>query len=106
MLKHRIEISDRIFLQSDTEGHVYLMINDVLYEPRDIVPPQVYPSPVSQSPKAPQKKTDARSVVMNCVIYQYGPNHSHWPEIARSFVEGSKDQQQQSAEPEALQAPR
>lgn len=99
MLKHRIEISDRIFLQSDTEGHVYLMINDVLYEPRDIVSPKVYPN---LNAPVPQKKADARSVVMNCVIYQYGPNHLHWPEIARSFVEGPKAEEQAAPAPEAL----
>ncbi|MEO8006856.1 MAG: hypothetical protein ABI771_18205 [Betaproteobacteria bacterium] len=83
MLASRVRIGERIYLQSDSKGHVLLLIKDVLYEPDDVVPPAHYPE------MAQEKKHDARAVVTKCAIHEYGPNRARWPEIARSFVEAN-----------------
>lgn len=80
MLTYRIKLADGTFLQADKKGDVLLQIKDVLYEPQDIIPRTVFPVP-------PKEKQDARSFVMTCCIYEYGPNHSHWPELALAFVD-------------------
>ncbi|HVY05434.1 MAG TPA: hypothetical protein VHB46_05620 [Burkholderiales bacterium] len=80
MMAAKIRIGERVFLQADSKGHVFLLVNDVLYEPTDIVSPRQLPE------LKEQKKRDARTVAMKCVIYEYGPNQRHWPDIARSFV--------------------
>ena len=77
----RIKIGERIYLQSDSKGHVLLRIRDVLYEAGDVVPRSHYPE------MAHEKKHDARSVATKCVIHEYGPNRARWPDMARSFVE-------------------
>jgi hypothetical protein len=77
----RIKIGERIYLQSDSKGHVLLRIKDVLYEPDDVVPRSHYPE------MALEKNHDARAVVIKCVIHEYGPNRARWPDMARSFVE-------------------
>jgi hypothetical protein len=77
----RIKIGERIYLQSDSRGHVLLLIRDVLYEPGDVVPRSHYPE------MAQEKKHDARTVVTKCAIHEYGPNRARWPDVARLFVE-------------------
>lgn len=80
MLTYKIQLADESFLQADKKGDVLLLIKDVLYEPKDLVPREVFPEP-------PKEKRDARTYVLKCCVYAYGPNHSHWPELAKSFVE-------------------
>jgi hypothetical protein len=80
MFTYRLQLADGAVLQADKKGDVFLQLRDVLYEPKDIIPR-------SSLPKAVAAKQDARSYVLTCCIYEFGPNHSRWPELARSFVD-------------------
>lgn len=84
MISYRLALAEGASLQATKKGDVLLQIRDVLYEPRDVIPKAAIPeTPLMNSPG----KWDARSFVLQCCVYQYGPNHSHWPDLARSFVD-------------------
>lgn len=86
MLTYRIQLADGTYLQADKQGDVLLQIRDVLYQPQDMIPSSVFPI-LPVFPVTPKAKQDARSYVLTCCIYEYGPNHRRWPELARSFVD-------------------
>lgn len=76
-----VRLENRIYLLPEINGRILLRINDVLYEADEIVPPSQFPE------MAKEKKHDARSVAVKCLVHEYGPNRVRWPELGRSYVE-------------------
>lgn len=73
----RIELAAGIFLQQDKTGKTLLLLNEVLYEPTDII---------TRKEKRSREKIQARVVAIEYLIHRFGPNRERWPEAARSFV--------------------
>ena len=73
----RIELAVDTFLYQEKQGEVFLLLNDVLYEPNDVV---------ARKAVAPANKVPARVLAIDYLVNRFGPNRERWPEAALAFV--------------------
>jgi hypothetical protein len=79
----RIELAAGVFLQQDKTGKTLLLLNEVLYEPTDVI---------TRKENRAREKLPARVVAIDYLINRFGPNRERWPEAARSFVAPPKSE--------------